>query len=122
MWAALVHETSGVELTLAPNAVVWALENNGRFSISSLYRNINQGPSLPHEKLLWSAKFPLKIKIFLCQMAKARLPSNAQISRRHGAADGIYTLCGQPETVAHIFFACDIAAFAWSGIREAFGV
>jgi hypothetical protein len=33
-------------------------------------------PSLPHEKLLWSAKLALKIKIFLWQMAKGRLPSN----------------------------------------------
>jgi hypothetical protein len=31
-------------------------------------------------------------------------------------------LCGQSESVDHIFFVCDLAAFAWSGIREAFGV
>jgi hypothetical protein len=24
--------------------------------------------------------------------------------------------------IAHIFFACDLAIFAWSGIREEFGV
>jgi hypothetical protein len=55
-------------------------------------------------------------------MAKGRLPSNAQINRRHGATDGSCALCGQLETVDHIFFTCDLAAFAWSGIREAFGV
>jgi hypothetical protein len=98
------------------------LESNGKFSVSSLYRKIHQGPSLPHESLLWSAKLPLKIKIFLSQMAKGRLPSNAQINRRHGASDGNCALCGHVETVDHIFFSCHLACFAWTGIREALGV
>jgi hypothetical protein len=102
--------------------VSWGLESNGKFSVSSLYRKINQGPNLPHESLLWSAKLPLKIKIFLWQMAKGRLPSNAQINRRHGASDDKCVLCGQAETVDHIFFSCHLASFAWSGIREALGV
>jgi hypothetical protein len=89
--------------------VSWGLESNGKFSVSSLYHKINQGPSLPHESLLWSAKLPLKIKIFLWQMAKGRLPSNAQTNRRHGASDGNCALCGQFETVDHIFFSCHLA-------------
>jgi hypothetical protein len=55
-------------------------------------------------------------------MAKGRLPSNEQINRRHGASNGSCALCGQLESIDHIFFVCDLAAFAWSGIREAFGV
>jgi hypothetical protein len=122
LWSLLVRETSAVSLSPLPDSVSWGLESNGKFSVSSLYRKINQGPSLPHESLLWSAKLPLKIKIFLWQMAKGRLPSNAQINRRHGASDGRCALCGQSETVDHIFFTCHLASFAWSGIREALGV
>jgi hypothetical protein len=122
LWAALVQETSSVELSNNGDTVRWSLEPNGKFSVSSLYQKINQGPSLPHESLLWSAKLPLKIQIFLRQMAKGRLPSNEQIHRRHGAVNGSCVLCGQSESVDHIFFVCDLAAFAWSGIREAFGV
>jgi hypothetical protein len=122
LWSALVRETSAISLSLLPDSVSWGLESNGKFSVSSLYRKINQGPSLPHESLLWSAKLPLKIKIFLWQMAKGRLPSNAQINRRHGASDGKCVLCGQSETVDHIFFTCHLATFAWSGLREALGV
>jgi hypothetical protein len=122
LWAALVQEISSVELSNNGDIVRWTLEPNGRFSVSSLYKKINQGPSLPHESLLWSAKLPLKIKIFLWQMAKGRLPSNEQINRRHGAVNGSCVLCGQSESVDHIFFVCDLVAFAWSGIREAFGV
>jgi hypothetical protein len=68
--------------------VSWALEPGGKFSVSSLYRKINHGPSLPHEKLLWKAKLPLKIKIFLWQMAKGKMPVNEQINRRHGKSNG----------------------------------
>jgi hypothetical protein len=81
LWSALVSETSAVSLSILPDSMSWGLENNGKFSVSSLYCNINQGPSLPHESMLWSAKLPLKIKIFLWQLAKGRLPSNAQINR-----------------------------------------
>jgi hypothetical protein len=122
LWTALVQETSVVSLSTLPDSVSWGLESNGKFSVSSIYRKINQGPSLPHESLLWSAKLPLKIKIFLWQLAKGRLPSNAQINRRHGASDGKCVLCGQVETVDHIFFNCHLATFAWSGLREALGV
>jgi hypothetical protein len=118
----MVHETSAVSLSTLPDLVSWGLENNGKFSVSSLYRKINQGPSLPHESMLWSAKLPLKIKIFLWQMAKGRLPSNAQVNRRHGASDGNCVLCGQAKTVDHIFFTYHLATFALSGLREALGV
>jgi hypothetical protein len=119
LWISLVNETSAVSLSSLPDSVSWGLESNGKFSVSSLYRKIT--PSLPHESMLWSAKLPLKIKIFLWQLAKGRLPSNAQINRRHGASDGNCALCGHAETVDHIFFSFHLACFAWSGIREALG-
>jgi hypothetical protein len=100
----------------------WALETSGRFSVSSLYRKINKGPNLPHKKLIWKAKLPLKIKIFLWQMAKGKMPASALIKRRHNPSDGKCALCGLVKTVNHIFFSCVLANFAWSGIREGFGV
>jgi hypothetical protein len=49
LWAALVQETSSVDLSNISDSVCWTLEPNGRFSVSSLYRKINQVLSLPHE-------------------------------------------------------------------------
>jgi hypothetical protein len=90
--------------------------------VSLLYRKINQGPSLPHEKLLWKLKLPLKIKIFLWQMAKGKMPANEQIHQRHGRSNGQCALCGQMESINHIFFSCVFTRLLWSGIREAFSV
>jgi hypothetical protein len=66
-------------LAMEPDSTSWSFETSGRFLVSSLYRKINQGPSLPHEKLIWKAKLPLKIKIFLWQMAKGKMPASDQI-------------------------------------------
>jgi hypothetical protein len=121
-WELLVQDLQQVHLSSEVDQVKWALEPHGKFSVSSLYRKINQGPSLLHEKLLWKARLPLKIKIFLWQMAKGKMLANEQIHRRHGRSNGQCVLCGQVESINHIFFSCVLASFMWSGIREAFGV
>jgi hypothetical protein len=121
-WERLVQELHHTNLSAECDQVSWALEPHGKFTVSSLYRKINQGPSLPHEKLLWKSKLPLKIKIFLWQMAKGKMPVNEQIHRRHGRSNGQCALCGQMESINHIFFSCVFARLLWSGIREAFGV
>jgi hypothetical protein len=121
-WERLVQDLQQVHLSADSNQVLWALEPHGKFTVSSLYRKINQGPSLQHEKLLWKSKLPLKIKIFLWQMAMGKMPANEQIHRRHGRSNGQCALCRQVESINHIFFSCAFARLMWSGIREAFGV
>jgi hypothetical protein len=121
-WELLVQDLHRFHPSAIDDQVKWALEPGGKFYVSSLYRKINQGPSLPHEKLLWKAKLPLKIKIFLWQMAKGKMPVNEQIHRRHGKSNGQCALCGSVESISHIFFSCAFARLMWSGIREAFGV
>jgi hypothetical protein len=121
-WELLVQDLQQVHLSADVDQIKWALEPHGKFTVSSLYRKINRGPSLPHEKLLWKARLPLKIKIFLWQMAKGKMPANEQIHRRHGRSNGQCALCGQVESINHIFFSCVLASFMWSGMREAFGV
>jgi hypothetical protein len=67
-----VQDLHHLHPTTIDDQVSWALQPGGKFLVSSLYRKINHGPSLPHEKLLWKAKLPLKIIIFLWQMAKGK--------------------------------------------------
>jgi hypothetical protein len=122
-WELQVQDLLQVQLSTDADQVKWALElGRGKFFVSSLYRKINQGLSLPQEKLIWKAKLPLKIKILLWQMAKGKMPANEQIHRRHDNLDGKCALCGQVKSINHIFFSCVLASFMWSGIREAFGV
>jgi hypothetical protein len=46
LWAALVKETSRVELSNTGDTVRWALEPSGRFLVSSLYQKNQSGPQL----------------------------------------------------------------------------
>ena len=64
---------------------------------------------------------PLKIKIFVWQLLRDRLPSGVAVRKRHGPGDGLCPLCGIPETGTHILFSCPAARFLWNFIYEALG-
>ena len=67
---------------------------------------------------IWKINVPLKIRIFLWQMMRKRLPSSDNIHRRHGPSNGLCSLCGDFEDTNHIFFGCVLARFMWSIVRE----
>jgi hypothetical protein len=73
---------------------------------------------MAYAKDIWALSIPLKVKIFICQLAKGKLPATAQLLQRHGPFDGLCKLCAQGEDVANIFFNCPLARFIWSGIRD----
>jgi hypothetical protein len=57
-----------------------------------------------HAKDIWKITAPLKVRIFLWQLARDRLPAAQQIKSRHGPSNGNCFLCGRPKDVSHIFF------------------
>ena len=61
---------------------------------------------------------PLKIRIFLWQLARKRLPCNENIRQRKGPSNGRCVLCGDVEDTNHIFFTCTLAKYMWSAVRE----
>jgi hypothetical protein len=70
---------------------------------------------------LWKAPLPLKIKIFVWQALRNRLPSGVEVLKRNGPGDGCCPLCAVPETCYHILFSCPAARFLWSFVSEALG-
>lgn len=106
----------------APDRVSWKFESSGIFSSRSMYRALCADPVVTCSKLIWEAHMPKKIKIFLWQLLRGRLPTNDHIHHRGGPSDGKCALCGAPENVEHIFFSCVLAQFSWSGVRAMLGV
>jgi hypothetical protein len=121
-WLALQVELQAFAPSEDQDSVSWHLEPSGQFSIGSLYKKLIHGASVAHAKDVWKIACPLKVCILIRQMARDRLPSNAQIKRRHGQSDGNCAICHQLEDASHIFFNCPLAQFAWSSIRELVGV
>lgn len=64
---------------------------------------------------------PLKIKIFVWQLPRDRLPSRTEVIKQNGPNDGLCPLCGAQETRTNIFFACIAAYFLWCFSRDALG-
>ena len=60
----------------------------------------------------------MKIRVFLWQLVRKRLPTNGNIHSRHGPSTGNCALCGEFEDEDHIFFSCHLAKFMWSAVRE----
>jgi hypothetical protein len=117
-WNELMDVLRPVALLTDPNIMCWALEVSSVFYIS----NSTRGASVAHAKDIWKLSTSLKLKIFLWQLARVRLPASEQIKKRHEPSDGRCVLCAQPEDVAHIFFNYPLAQFMWSGLGTMFDV
>uniref|UniRef100_A0A452ZLN6 Reverse transcriptase zinc-binding domain-containing protein n=1 Tax=Aegilops tauschii subsp. strangulata TaxID=200361 RepID=A0A452ZLN6_AEGTS len=76
------------DLTIDEDHARWRLEPSSQFSTKSLYLAI--APSLCHEALssIWEIRLPLKIRIFLWQWIRGRLPSGVEVLKRNGPGDG----------------------------------
>jgi hypothetical protein len=110
-----------IHLSEPQDRISWSLEPNGKFSVRSLYKSLCQG--IPHKYygIVWEIKVPLKVRIFLWQLSKRRLPSNDNIRRRKGPSNGTCALCLEVEDNNHIFFRCPLACFMWSAVRDLLG-
>ena len=83
-----------------------------------LYLKLCQGSPRKHFSEIWGIAVSLKIRVFLWQLVRKRLPSSDNICRRRGPASGRCALCDEPEDTNHIFFGCTLARFLWSAVRE----
>ena len=121
-WQLLLQEIDLFSPSSEPDKVSWSLEPSGQFSVRSLYQKLLHVSDQGVPKFFWAAKWPLKIKIFLWQLARGRLPAGDQLVLRHGPSDVFCVLCGALENTDHIFFSCSLACFLWSAWRQSFGV
>lgn len=94
------------------NSVSWALERSGDFTTVSLYRELTfPGVTNRWMMLIWEAKLPLKIKIFLWLVCNDKIQSAEQLVKRKWPGDTNCKMCGQIETTNHIIFWCALAQF-----------
>lgn len=119
-WANLMATLPPV-LGTEPDQAHWLLSPSGDFSVASAYRALCRRPTIQWMAPLWKAPLPLKIKIFVWQLLRDRLPSGTEVLKRHGPGNGLCPLCGVLENGTHILFSCTAARSLWSFVREALG-
>ena len=98
--------------------MVWPLTASGIFSVKSLYSRLIGGTTSARFSCVWKSKVPPKIKIFLWQAFRGRLPSADQIKKRNGPGSEFCNLCGALENSNHIFFNCVLAKLVWACVRS----
>ena len=103
-------------LSEAPNSITWPHSPSGHFLVKSLYSRLYAGRQDSRFKAIWRSRIPLKIRIFLWQDIKRKLP--ASDLKRHGNANVPYALYEETEDPEHIMFNCVMARFAWSCVRS----
>ena len=73
---------------------IWNWESSGNFSVKSMYSHLCRNQiRLPYH-VIWKAKLPLKIKVFLWQLLHDKLQSAVQLKRRNWTGEVNCVLCG----------------------------
>lgn len=65
--------------------------------MKSMYRAIVAVPGLKELLEIWKIRLPLKIRVFLWQLVRGRLPSGIEVLKRSGPGDGTCPLCDAEE-------------------------
>lgn len=119
----LWHALEDLQLTEAPDRLVWRWEASGTFSAKSAYLALHLGSHpIPGCIKVWDVWAPLKIKLFLW-LAIRRRQWTADRRRRHGLTshDDCF-LCDQmPETIDHIVVDCSFSRVIWTSAAAALG-
>nr|XP_051197209.1 uncharacterized protein LOC127310588 [Lolium perenne] len=110
-WDNLCREIQELPTDDQHDVVSWSLEPSGMFSAKSVYYGLTQGASVSHFRDVWRARVPPKIKVFLWQLIRGKLPSSEQVAKRRAPSNGRCSLCGEVEDCNHIFFTCHMAGF-----------
>ena len=92
------------------DAIIWSFQENGQFSVQSMYKTISfRGIQPIYTPTVWRLNVPPRIHIFLWLLANNKTLTRSNLSKRQHL-DGLSCLfCGETETVHHLFFGCCVA-------------
>ncbi len=100
------------------DAIVWRWNCNGRFSARSAYNFlVFDGVDDRRITQLWTAKIPLRIKIFIWLAARNRVLTADRLVKRGWAGPSICLLCcHDEECLEHLLFRCSYARAVWGRV------
>jgi hypothetical protein len=105
----------------ASDFITWSLNPNKYFSTKSVYLWLERNLAGSHNKWIWKAKLPLKIKIFLWQMCQDAVLTRENMKKRQWSGSPVCSFCNQEETNDHLFFTCPISRVVWGVLSKALG-
>ena len=99
----------------------WSWENTGIFSVKPTYAHLSRNELGAHYKLIWKAKLPLKIKIWLWLIEHNAILAKDNLAKRNWSGDLHCRFCSDMESIDHLFFECLTARYIWSLVAYVLG-
>jgi hypothetical protein len=112
-WNAIKEKLSALNLSTDNDFISWSLNQNNIFSTKSMYHWLERNLAGSHNKWIWKAKIPLKIKIFLWQMCQDAVLTRENMKKKELAWIPVCSFCNHLETNDHLFFNCPISRVVW---------
>jgi hypothetical protein len=112
-WNQVLAYFEQLSLSNVPDVVLWRFTKNAKFSTKSVYEYLERDLSGADNKLIWKAKLPLKIQIFMWQVFRDAIPTRYNMKKRNWQGNPVCSFCNQVETLEHLFFSCSFAKSTW---------
>jgi hypothetical protein len=108
-WNDIKTFLTSLVLTDNLDSIFWSSNENKIFSTKSIYRWLERNLAGSHNKWIWKAKVPLKIKVFLWQLCQDAILTRENMCKRNWPGSPRCSFCTLPESNNHPFFTCKIA-------------
>jgi hypothetical protein len=103
-WNQILYEFSQLNLNDSSDKVGWSLGKSDVFSTRSVYQLLEKNVAGPHNKWIWKAGIPLKIKVFMWQAFQDAVITRDNMRKRKWPGSPLCSFCGAVETTNHLFF------------------
>lgn len=130
----LMENLGGFRRSSVPDRWWWKLEDKGTFSVSSMYRKLDELRPVVHPRTegqlkvftsIWKSPAPTKVIAFSWKLFRDRIPTRGNLSRRHALSKNSPLNCviyeGVPEESDHLFLHCVTATAIWTNLLRWLG-
>ncbi|XP_026378266.1 uncharacterized protein LOC113272675 [Papaver somniferum] len=98
---------------------VWNLTSNGKFTVKSLYNNLNSYETDGRDwNKIWNLQVSPSIKMFVWKLANSILPNSMQVAAILPNINKTCQLCNEHnETMTHMFLECKFVTQVWNHLN-----
>ena len=111
----------GLNTTAKEDVVLWGLSKNAKYSTKSMYNWLEKPLHGSNYRWIWGVKLPLKIQIFLWQMAQNAILTRDNMKKRLWPGEPCCSFGDKLETAQHLLFLCPVSRVVWRTVGSVLG-
>ncbi len=99
LWHELCPSIIHIQLNHSSNSFRWNFNQNGGFSVRSMYLELINNGYIERNKIIWKLRMSLKIKIFMWYLLKGVVLTKDNLARRNWNGSLRCCFCMKDETI-----------------------